>query len=90
MASGLPGMVCDGGNHGCTMKGIVAVDTAFRATRLALDNISVSPLHGINGFTPEETMRHIGLIASPGMEETERTIMDIMQRKQMNATRIKR
>lgn len=89
MASGLPGMVCDGGNHGCTMKGVVAVDAAFRATRLALDNISVSPLHGINGFTPEETMRHIGLIASPGMEETERTILNIMQRKQTNASRIK-
>ena len=31
MASGITGMICDGGNQGCTMKGIVAVDAAFRA-----------------------------------------------------------
>ena len=35
MASGLTGMICDGGNHGCTMKGIVAVDAAFRAADMA-------------------------------------------------------
>ena len=33
MASSITGMICDGGNHGCTMKGIVAVDAAFRSVR---------------------------------------------------------
>ena len=39
MASGLTGMICDGGNHGCTMKGIVAVDAAFRAADMAMDGV---------------------------------------------------
>ena len=29
MASSITGMICDGGNQGCTMKGIVAVDAAL-------------------------------------------------------------
>ena len=81
MASGITGMICDGGNQGCTMKGIVAVDAAFRAVDMALSGVSVAPVHGINGKTPEETMRNMGRIASPGMIETEKTIVEIMQQK---------
>ena len=33
------------------------------------------------GNTPEETMRNMGEIASPGMIGTEKTILDILQRK---------
>jgi L-cysteine desulfidase len=81
MASGLTGMICDGGNHGCVMKGIVAVDAAFRAVDLALENLCIENIHGINGMTPEETMKNMGLIASPGMVETERTIVEIVKNK---------
>ena len=81
MASGITGMICDGGNQGCTMKGIVAVDAAFRAVDMALSGVSVAPVHGINGKTPEETMRNMGRIASPGMIKTEKTIVEIMQQK---------
>ena len=81
MASGLTGMICDGGNHGCAMKGIVATDAAFRAVDLALKNICISGIHGINGKNAEDTMRHMGLIASPGMVQTEQTIVEIMECK---------
>lgn len=81
MASGLTGMICDGGNQGCTMKGIVAVDAAFRAVDMAMAGVSIDSVHGINGKTPEETMRNMGRIASPGMTATEKTIVDIMQDK---------
>ena len=81
MASGLTGMICDGGNHGCAMKGIVATDAAFRAVDLALKNICISGIHGINGKNAEDTMRHMGLIASPGMVQTEKTIVEIMECK---------
>lgn len=81
MASGITGMICDGGNQGCTMKGIVAVDAAFRAVDMAIAGVSVAPVHGINGKTPEETMRNMGRIASPGMTGTEKTIVEIMQEK---------
>ena len=36
---------------------------------------------GINGFTPEETMRNMGRIASPGMTMTEKTIVERQQEK---------
>lgn len=81
MASSITGMICDGGNHGCTMKGVVACDAAFRSADLAMNGISIEPIHGINGATAEETMRNMGQIASPGMVATEQTIVDIMQEK---------
>ena len=81
MASGLTGMICDGGNHGCAMKGIVAVDAAFRSVDLAMGNVSIEGIHGINGKIPEDTMRYMGMIASPGMVQTEKTIVDIMEQK---------
>lgn len=81
MASGITGIICDGGNQGCTMKGIVAVDAAFRAVDTAMAGVSVASVHGINGKTPEETMRNMGRIASPGMIGTEKTIVEIMQEK---------
>ena len=81
MASGITGMICDGGNQGCTMKGNVAVDAAFRAVELAMANAAIDSVHGINGKSPEETMRNMGQIASPGMSATEKTIVEIMQNK---------
>ena len=81
MASSITGMICDGGNHGCTMKAIVGVDAAFQSAGFALDGIVIENIHGINGKTPEETMRNMGLIASPGMTQTEKVIVDIMQHK---------
>lgn len=81
MASGITGMICDGGNQGCTMKGVVAVDAAFRAVSMAMNGVSVDSVHGINGKTPEDTMKHMGQIASPGMTATEETIVEIMQEK---------
>lgn len=81
MASGLTGMICDGGNQGCAMKGIVAVDAAFRAVDMAMQGVCIEHIHGINGKTPEDTMRNMGLIASPGMVKTEEVIVNIMENK---------
>ena len=84
MASSITGMICDGGNQGCTMKGIAAVAAAYASVRLAMKGVSVQSVHGINGKTPEDTMRFMGQIASPGMTGTEATIMDILREKQVN------
>lgn len=84
MASSLTGMICDGGNHGCAMKGIVAVDAAYRAVDLAMQDIGIGEMHGINGRTPEDTMKYMGMIASPGMVGTEDTIVNIMEQKMRN------
>ena len=48
---------------------------------MAMQGVSVNPVHGILGKTPEETMRNMGRITSPGMTGTEKTIVEIMQEK---------
>ena len=81
MASSITGMICDGGNQGCTMKGIAAVDAAYQSVDLAMNGVYIYNEHGINGKTPEDTMRNMGLIASPGMVGTEKTIVEIFEAK---------
>lgn len=81
IASSITGMICDGGNQGCTMKGIVAVDSAYKAVDFAMNGIYIDSVHGINGKTPEETMKNMGCIASPGMIGTEKTIVEIFENK---------
>ena len=81
MASSSTGMICDGGNQGCTMKGVAACDAAFRSVAFAMKGVHIDKVHGINGNTPEDTMRNMGLIASPGMVGTEKTIVEIFEEK---------
>ena len=81
MASSITGMICDGGNHGCTMKGIVAVDAAFRSVDFAMNGVCIEDIHGINGATPELTMKNTGYIASPGMTGTEKAMVEILEEK---------
>ncbi len=84
MASSITGMICDGGNQGCTMKGVAAVDAAYQSVEFAMNGVYVDSVHGINGTTAEETMRNMGLIASPGMTGTEKTIVEIFESKGNN------
>ena len=81
MAAGITGMICDGGNQGCTMKGIVACDAAFSASDFAMSEISIFSEHGICGYSPEDTIHYMGRIASPGMVKTEEEIVNIMLSK---------
>jgi len=49
---------------------------------MAMKNVYIHDIHGINGISPEQTMRNMGRIASPGMTGTEKTIVDILLGKQ--------
>lgn len=81
MASSITGMICDGGNHGCVMKGMAAVDIAFESAQLAIADISIEAVHGINEMSIEDTLKNMGEIADPGMRETEKVIVDILKKK---------
>lgn len=81
MASSITGMICSGGNHCCCMKVMSAVDSAFTAAELAVRGSAVTAPHGILDVCAEQTMQNLGLIADPGMVETERVILEIMQKK---------
>lgn len=86
MAANITGMVCDGGNYGCSLKAVTAAGAAVLAAQLALRGITVPAGSGIVGKTPEETMQNMGRIAAPGMRETENTILDIMTGRSMTDT----
>ena len=59
----------------------------LKSADLAMAGVYVNSVHGINGRTPEETMQNIGRIASPGMTQTEKTIVDIQQSKEYTETK---
>jgi len=81
MASSLTGVICTGGNPACVLKAAMAIDIGCKSVNMAMKNIAVDAKHGIIGFTPEQTMRNMGLISSPGMIQTEKTIVDILKEK---------
>ena len=81
MASSITGVICTGGNPACVLKAAIAIDIGFKSVELAMNGVVIEPQHGINGLSVEDTMRNIGRIASPGMEKTEGTIIDIMVEK---------
>ncbi|MBQ6594208.1 MAG: serine dehydratase subunit alpha family protein [Clostridia bacterium] len=81
MTNSIVGMICQGGNHGCVMKLVSAVKTAFSASELGMAGAAIEACHGIGDYTPEQTMRNIGLIAVPGMVRTEETIVGIFRDK---------
>lgn len=81
MAASITGMICTGGNHCCCLKVITAVDCAYNAAVLSVGNSAVYAPHGLCDDSVEKTLQNIGLIADPGMVDTERVIVEIMKSK---------
>ncbi|MCY6370050.1 serine dehydratase subunit alpha family protein [Clostridium ganghwense] len=78
MSANITGMICDGGNLGCSLKAVTATNAAIMSALLSLKNIFIPNNSGIVANTVEETMKNIGKIASPGMLETNNVILDTM------------
>ena len=76
-------MVLSAVQQPCTMKGVVAVDAAWQAVGMAMQDVFIYNVHGINGATPEETMRNMGRIVPPRHGGTEKTLVDILRDKKM-------
>jgi L-cysteine desulfidase len=80
----LAGIICDGAKAGCALKLSTAAGTAVQAALFALHGVNVHATDGIIGNSSEDTMRNIGTLAVDGMVQTDRTILDIMLRKQFS------
>lgn len=80
MAASVTGMICHGGNTGCSLKAAVGVDMAFSAAEMALSDAGAESCHGILGFTPEATMHSMGNIAA-SMCTVEESIISVMRNK---------
>lgn len=78
----LAGVICDGAKAGCALKLSTAGGAAVQAALFSLQGVSVMPTDGIIGISPEQTIRNIGELATEGMIETDRTILNIMLEKQ--------
>ena len=81
MAADITGIICDGGNFGCSLKAATGAGTAVLSALLSLEGVTVPAGSGIVGNTAGETMRNMGRIASPGMTGTNDTILEIMRRQ---------
>lgn len=79
MAANVTGLICDGGNFGCSLKAVTGVDAAVMSALFALNGVVIPSGSGIVGDTPEETMQNMGRIASPGMLRTNDEILNIME-----------
>ncbi len=84
LISDLAGVICDGAKGGCALKLATAAGTAVQSALFALHGIDVKATDGIVGLTPEQTMKNVGELGAVGMIEVDRTILDIMLKKQFH------
>ena len=78
MVGGITGIICDGAKVGCAIKLTCAVDSAFQAAMMAMNGLKLPVSNGVLGKTIEESLANIGLIAAPGMIQTDDQILSIM------------
>lgn len=72
------GIVCDGAKSSCAAKIASAVDAAILAHHLSMKGLCFRPGEGIVQKDVEDTIQSIGYIGRVGMQETDKTILNIM------------
>ncbi|MDN5280156.1 MAG: hypothetical protein PWR01_4121 [Clostridiales bacterium] len=84
MVGSITGIICDGAKVGCSIKLVCAVDSAFQAAMMAMRGLKLPTTNGVLGENLESSLANIGLIAAPGMLETDDQILSIMLGKPLD------
>jgi len=75
----LSGTICDGAKPSCAAKIASAVDAGIMGYRMYVHNNQFRRGEGIVGENVDKTIANVGVLASQGMQETDQTILRIMQ-----------
>jgi len=78
MVGDLAGMICDGAKLGCALKAGTGAGVAVKSAMLAMRGVQMPEGEGIVGGTAESTVRNLGLLANPGMVQTDAQILQTM------------
>lgn len=89
LSEDLAGIICDGAKAGCAIKLNTAAGSAVQAALFSLQGVNVQGTDGIIGDSFEKTIQNVGNLSTNGMIETDRTILKIMQQKQVSKSQKK-
>jgi L-cysteine desulfidase len=81
MIANLAGVICDGAKPSCSLKVSSSVATAVFSAMMAMEGKYVTSVEGIIDDDVDQSIRNLTRIASQGMNETDRMILDIMTNK---------
>ena len=75
----LSGTICDGAKPSCAAKIAAAVDAGIMGYRMYLHHKEFHSGEGIVAGSVDDTIANVGMLAQEGMQETDTTILRIMQ-----------
>ncbi|MBQ6430871.1 MAG: serine dehydratase subunit alpha family protein [Oscillospiraceae bacterium] len=75
----LSGTICDGAKPSCAAKIAAAVDAGIMGYRMYLHHKEFHSGEGIVAGSVDDTIANVGMLAQEGMQETDSTILRIMQ-----------
>jgi L-cysteine desulfidase len=81
MIANLAGVICDGAKPSCSLKVSSSVTTALFAAMMAIEGKYVTSVEGIIDENVDKSILNLTRIASEGMNETDRIILEIMTTK---------
>ena len=77
---GVSGVICDGAKASCAAKIAAGLESAFIGHLLAMEKKSYQPFTGFIRKNVDDTIEAVARIASEGMKDTDKTILDIMMK----------
>ncbi len=77
------GILCDGAKESCAYKINAAIASAIEFAFLAMDDVGVPLRNGIIGNSIQETLENLAKLNNPGMVETDRVVISLIQKNKI-------